>query len=412
MKNIISTLILTIAVMTFTSCNKDSIIINESPPLPTGETVSGTAFYLGPAGTAVNPMVDASVYLGDSLHVSSEDFRDAQDTYPGLLLTFVDKEGNYIFEGVIPKENQVIRIFPQDLYTDLEGVDNTLDGDNNEELTNELIQISIEEDEVDDGNDFTAWKHTTEPAPISISGFVYEDTDMDLIGDTPITSARIVLIDYELYISPDPLDLDKFPSSYSQENGYYEFRDIPPGEYVVQHITSTFYGEINCISSMDQSPEAGEPEISECQVIAVNLTETDPTDYDNVFVFSTPGPASISGYTLEDTDMDLMGDAPIEGNRLELYERGPFGFPTSPDGLPLAWTYSDQDGYFEFRNIPNGEYVIYHIGSPDSPSNCVSNMDQSPEAGEPEAESSCTFIPVNLTDMVTADGDNIYVFSR
>lgn len=409
MKNKISLLIPTIVLILFSSCGKDSVTTVTTPLTPTNQSVSGTAFYdINGNGLGEEPMIDAIVYLGDSILLSTEDFKRDSILNPDILATTIDMAGNYIFEGVNPRENQVLRICPIDAFSDLVGVDNNLDGDLNEALENELIQISIDVDETDDGNDFVAYKLPILQLPPLISGSVLEDTDGDLSGDLPISGRRLEL--YERAADGLPVG-QELGWVISDESGYFEFNDIPSGEYVIYLLVSTS-GFVDCGVSMDQTPEPGEPTNTQgCSYISVNLTNDITQDQDNVFVL-LPRTPSISGNILEDIDQDLIGDLPAPGHRVELYERNAAGVPTSSTGLPIAWDNSDENGYYSFSDIPEGEYVIYHIGTGDYPYDCVANIDQSPEPGEPTMHAGCQFISVNLTAAVSEDEDNVFVISR
>jgi len=398
MRNFVSIFTLGLFIAFF-SCNDDSIDSMITTPVPSNESVSGTAFFDRDGdGIGEEPMNGSRVFLGDSLAISSAN--DSIIFITGIR-TEVDEFGNYAFEGVIPAENQAIRILPIGPYESLVGVDNIEDGDLNETLDNELIQISIEEDESDDGNDFIAFQ----PAPvISVSGYVLEDVDEDLIGDSPSNNHRIVL--HQRSANGEPIT-PGFRNANTDENGYYEFTNVSNGEYIISHVGTEAY-ETRCVSSEDQSQEVGEPDADVECFIPVNLNDTVTEDHDNVFVVENTDVISVSGYVLEDTDGDLEGDKPSFDHIMVLFERDGNGLA----GNPVQSTHSDENGFYGFSNIPNGEYVIQHTGTPAYQHSCVSNMDQSQEVGEPNADVNCSFIPVNLNDEVTEDHDNIFVIEK
>ncbi len=399
MKNLASIFTLGLLVAFF-SCNDDSIDSMITTPVPSNESVSGTAFFDRDGdGVGELPMSGSRVFLGDSLAISS-----ANDSiiFSTGIMTEVDEFGDYDFVGVRPAENQAIRILPIGPYQSLVGVDNIEDGDLNETLDNEIIQISIEEDESDDGNDFVAYW----PIPaIIISGYVLEDVDGDLIGDKPVVGHRLLLTRREA--NGEPIGMGGF-IGITDENGFFQYSSIQNGEYVINHVGTEEY-DYRCVSNMDQSQEAGEPDADvECYLIPVNISDDVKEDHDNIFVIDKTSNVSISGYVLEDTDEDLNGDKPSIDHIMVLFERDDDGLGVNT----VQSTRSDINGYYEFSNIPNGEYVIQHTGTPTYPHSCVSNMDQSQEVGEPDANVNCSFIPVNLNQTVSEDHDNVFVIKK
>jgi len=397
MKYIISILIIALA---FMSCEKDSVVTSSSTPVATNQSVSGTAFFdLSGDGIGEEPMRSEFVFLGDSLTLSTTLNDSLLIINPEVLWTRVDSEGNYIFEGVAPAENQVLMILPDSRFSNLVGVDNIEDGDINETLRNELIQISIEEDETDDGNDFVAYK----PLPaIIVSGYVLEDVDGDLIGDVPVAGHRLLLALRN--DNGEPVGMGG-SVSITDENGFFQYSGIPTdGEYVINYVGTDEY-DYTCVSNMDQSQEVGEPDANvECYLIPVNLNSTVTEDHDNVFVIKKATDISISGFVLEDNNGDLQADQPTPNQEIGLFER-------SANGLPLAQIdarKTDENGAFNFFNIPNGEYVLELLNN----YHCASSIDQSQEPGEPDANIDCIYIPVNLTDTNTEDLDNVFVLDN
>lgn len=340
-------------ILFFNSCAEDSIEINEGPltPTPVLGIVSGTAFFDSDAdGIGDIPMNDATVYLGDSLILSAADWEyDPSD--PSVKSKSVDPEGVYSFQGVSPFGNQVVKIIPNMSYTSIIGLDNTPDGDINETLDNELIQVSLDPLEIDNGNDFVV--QLTDP---SISGYVLLDVDGDSIADQGAADHRM-----ELYNRAENgvANGTAIAVAYTDADGYYEFREIPIGEYVIHHIGAPFY-PYNCVSYMDESPEDGEPPLTPyCIFIPVNLETDDAADDGNVYVISITE-HELTGYIVGVIEEDITRDGfPDEATDLqimvELYERDANGLAT---GDVLYSTLSDTDGTYRIEDIEPGNYVL------------------------------------------------------
>jgi len=367
MKNKTLLLISIIAMIAFSSCQKDSIITNTSPLTPTNQSVLGTAFYdLNGNGLPDVPMTGAFVYLGDSVLLAGEDYKDRlRDTLPdtiiwnpNLLFTTVDTNGNFIFEGVNPRENQLIRICPIHEFSDLIGVDNTLDGDINEEVEDEVINISIEVDETDDGNDFMAYRIPIAVVPGKISGYVLKDVDEDLIGDLPSPNHLIWLYERGPDGLPATSPFNPLARDTSNENGFYEFSEIPNGEYLLARVGTIDGYDYERISRMDQTPEPGEP-AADIRYISVNITDTFIEDQDNVFVvrrIDPNEPGSLSGTIYEDITSDGQPDEVSDIIvTVDIYERDDNGFITGPILYSME---SNMDGSFVFPEIAPGNYAV------------------------------------------------------
>ena len=94
-----------------------------------------------------------------------------------------------------------------------EDVDDAVDA-----LNDDSIEVTLEPGEDDEDN------NAVEEQLGTISGTVLEDTDNDDVGDTPIEGVEITLTD---------VDSGETFTTTTDENGYYEFTDLEPGEYTV-----------------------------------------------------------------------------------------------------------------------------------------------------------------------------------
>ena len=346
------------------SCN-DGIVETRTPPTPTDESISGSAFYdIDGDSTLDGPMTGSIVIIVDSLYSISPKQVDSFYQVPGMLAslnilaTEVDVDGNYIFQGVQNMENQALRIFPVEGYLFIVGRDNTPDGDDNEVEYNEYIGFYLDEDEHDDGNDFVALQFPNLNPSSSITGHVFIDENMDLIGDVPAENHRMEL--YERNANGVPTGQPTMPLfvDYTDADGHYEFKEIPNGQYVIYHIGTGDY-PYTCVSNMDETPETGEPTFNAgCQFIPVNLSDLVTEDHDNVYVIDvieSTEPGKFGGVIYEDITSDgqpdIVSDVMVT---VEIYERDNDGFKMGP---VIYSTTSNIDGTFSIDNIAPGNYV-------------------------------------------------------
>lgn len=259
---------------------------------------------------------------------------------------------------------------------------------------NYLIQVDITDPNVIDTDNFIETIKN-----ISCSGFVLQDLDDDGIGDVGVEGLLIQF--YERGTDGFP-NSQVLTSTFTDENGYYELNRFPEGNYVIEFIGN---GSFQVTNSSDEEPEAWEISTSPDPIyVAVDILDNYHVDGMNNYVIIEYTPViSISGFTLLDIDNDTIGDEGVKALRLELYQRNEDGVPM---GNLIKEAYSDEDGYFEFRNIPAGEYVIYYIGDPFH--FVIKSEDESPEMGEPDIDAGIIFIQVDLLSDEAEDSDNNY----
>lgn len=381
-----------------------------SVPIGMG-TISGRAM-LDTDGDGIGdePMANEIVLLGQEWSVNVAVFNigyhdltcatintDDYPIDPNLRITCTDENGNYVFEEVIEDNGGVIGIGLSSNEYNISGVDGTPDGDAMELDTGRDVYVQVIGDEVDDGNDFLV-----RIIPTKIRGVVTQDTTSDGHGDLPVQGARFRLFHYDE--NTDELVGAALDEVYSDADGVYEFIEPEPGNYMVVGDVLTPIG-LSIVRAMDTSvdPDGGEIIFDHPNWIRVVLSPGE-TDDDNDFLYAQFAVPNIRGRVLEDTNNDGLGDTPLQGHRVELYKRSDTGVPQGPI---VADDFSNVGGYFSFHNVDPGEYVIYYIGI--GPYECVSNMDLSPEPGEPTNHPTCFFIQVDITSEGQLDDGNEFV---
>ncbi len=301
--------------------------------------------------------------------------------------------------GVVPEGEYVIQ-YGQSGYLSLSGEDLTPEaGEPTIHPESNLIQLDVNDTTIEDtDNNFDV------KLKVNCSGYVLQDLDGDGIGDVGVAGELVEFYKDNGIGSPEG---SLISSALTDENGFYQINsNVGTGNYVLVYIRNNDY---LLLDGGDESVENGENTFSpDIAFIPVFWDDETETDEDNIYHIRK-SIKSINGYILLDENDDLIGDSGSKDHRLELYSRNEEGVP---QGNLVAWTYSDGDGYFEFVNIPPGEYVIYNIGNPDCYCTIVKSGDESAEPGEPTESAELIFIPVNLNNALDEDSDNIYIVKQ
>ena len=380
----------------FTSCTKEDIIEEEKITIVLNQSVSGNAFLDSDGdGVAETPMFGGRVYFGFGPHVAEiipmrPDTLDAP--YNEIYWAEVQLDGSYEILGVEEGAmGSIFLIYPEPTIN-LRGKDYTLDGDPFEDQLFSDISCIVELDEHDDGNNFTADLNVIEG---SISGNITIDNDKDGIIDGPEEGVKLWLSNSNGSGNPIGLAID---NTYTDANGNYAFYAVPDGEYVVSFGSNVEY---SVTSSGDASPDGDLPGPLK-EFIPVDLIN-DEHDADNNFEI-VPRWYNITGYVLEDLDNDGIADQPVYQYKVEVYNRDSDG---NPVGASVGWSPSGPDGYYKFLNLPVGEYVVLLTEFSDY--QCVSGKDETPEAGEPQVNPSCSLIQADVLFQDSEDDDNVFI---
>lgn len=394
---------LVLAIIMMSSCTKeDSITITDNTSLLLlNQSVSGTVFIdTDKDWVGDDPFAGAKVYLGDHdlimniIGVPPDSF---EAPFNEILWTEVDRDGLYSFESIMPVESASLVLYTPQIILDMQAKDDTPDGDLNEEELNTTIDIAVLEDEKDDGNNFIVQLKTNDGR---ISGYVMVDTDNDGTADSPEPNVRIKLSRANSDGNPESGTLS-LALEYTNNDGYFEFNTLESGQYVVIMPDVSDY---SMLSSGDLTPDQDPVLPPSSYWIPVNVVDNEH-DTDNNFNLKYK--TTNSGYVLEDTDGDGVGDVGLNLHRIELYKRNSTGVPTS---TLIAASYSDPTGHYKFTNVPAGDYVIYYIGDPNY--TCVNSADETPEVGEPTNNQECFFIQMDVPTDVSEDSDNVFVVKK
>uniref|UniRef100_UPI00374D22B2 SdrD B-like domain-containing protein n=1 Tax=Staphylococcus simulans TaxID=1286 RepID=UPI00374D22B2 len=257
------------------------------------------------------------------------------------VTTTTDNNGNYEFTN-LPNGDYTIT------FETPEGYEPTTPNVGNPELDSNGTTTTVT---VNNGDDKTIdsgfYKPTVEPTPVpatyNLGDYVWEDSNKDGIQNSNEVGIEGVTV---TLTKPD----GSVVTTTTDANGKYEFTDLPNGEYTI-----TF-----------EAPEGYEPTLvnvgntaldSDGTTTTVTINNADNYTIDSGFfkpvVEPTPVPATytVGDKVWEDTNKDGIqnsNEPGIPGVEVTL---------TKPDGSTVTTT-TDENGNYEFTNLPNGEYTI------------------------------------------------------
>ncbi len=302
--------------------------------------------------------------------------------------TTVDGRGRYNFEN-IPVGDYIVLEEVVDGYADVLDEDqdvNASDQDGSNDPVDNRIPVTLSSDENDTGNNFV-----NSLLESRISGFVRIDLDGDRITDAPLEDVTVDLFD---------VNGVRQARTQTDQTGYYEFVGFEPGEYFLFELPNE--DEYEDLYARDESISEFDPDGAENNGndrIFVVLSEGEH-DADNVFANIIPNVGTISGFVLEDTNNDDLGDEGIESILVSLFDL---------DNEIVATRRSASNGSFVFADIPPGDYYLTEadrVGFDD-----VSDFDRTDPDDPGDVDGVNDLIIVSIATDEVDDG-NIFVNRR
>jgi serine-aspartate repeat-containing protein C/D/E len=219
-----------------------------------------------------------------------------------------------------------------------------------EEYKNDAALAYIPADCTSNGHVYTALSYgsvTQTPLPITLSGYVFEDTDADYVheSDEPYIDGvklRLYELDGSSYV-------ETTKTATTQSGGYYEFTGILPGTYRVFEEQPSGYLSVGSTPGTVNGATRGYV-TDEDTLSGINLEGGDDSVHND---FGEIKPASISGYVYVDADNDGVfdsGEKPIKGVTVALL--GADGNATGDT------TTTDSVGYYSFTNLMPDTYGV------------------------------------------------------
>ena len=335
------------------------------------------------------------VYLGETapstdLEIDTAFFH-TEDQLSGnnWFITSTDSIGYYQFDDVGTFDNWQIHLYY--LESSIEAFDNIPDGDLDEEVVGTFINVSVDEDEHDKGNNFEVYIQSY----TALSGQV-------LFEGSSVSAEEHAGLILELYPADENgvTDLDNLiERTQANEAGYYEFVWLESGFYSV---VFPYQEDYTVVQSGDTSPD-DDPVGNDVTSIPVYLDWYEVDSNNNFTLQKNQNSSVISGHVIIDINNDGQGDIPAQSQRLDLYKRSADGLLTTE---LIATTETHAEGYYEFKEINLGEYVIQYVGS--GLYSCLESMDTSPETSEP-INNDCQYISTDLLLEDVDDRDNVFV---
>ncbi len=278
--------------------------------------------------------------------------------------TTTDSQGNYRFSDIKPGRYSLVEITPPG-YIDGKDELGVVDGVSVGKLEQSDRFIDI----VLSGNSKGSKYNFGELLAGSISGKVWADLDEDSVkdgGEPPLAGVIIELLDENGRV---------ISSTTTDENGRYQFNNLPPGNYQIRQTQPAGYFQGGTLPPSGNGSSVKQDLIQNIQLTSgQNVTDAD---------FCEIPPASISGYVFQDgavlyTEDGLLpadlrsyrdgqrtaDDTYISGVRVELRNSAGElvdGNDMLPGMYPAGgiFTTTNSDGLFEFKGLRPGTYYLY-----------------------------------------------------
>ncbi len=219
----------------------------------------------------------------------------------------------------------------------------------------------------------------------SLGDSTFIDVNQDGVqdaGDTPLAGVIVELMSAGpdgVFGTADDAVLD---TTTTDASGSYEFVDLPDGEYQVAFSldpanpahddlvpTWEHQGGDDAADS-DANRQTGRSHTVDLDSAGVDNDPVNDPTIDAGWLDDADAVNEIGNYTWLDTDRDGIpdvGEPPLEGVIVTLYGPGPDGIAGNGDDVALATTTTDASGFYEFTNLPDGEYVVGFELDPTNP---------------------------------------------
>lgn len=233
--------------------------------------------------------VSGYVYVIDANGVQSpSDFmdviiveRDNNSAPNPWIYEQVETDINGYYELVVNEGNELsitpsILDYPF-LFTQLDTlivIDETPDGDPNQNADEGYLDVDLILCEHDDQNNFY---YFLKPIPNKITGSVFIDENNDGIGDIPLLRSKVELFARDVNGQPTGPEIDQ---DFSDGAGNFIFNNVSDGEYVLVLHQKSLYP---LVASFDEDQESGEPDNPIINYISVDINDG-ISDHLNYFI--------------------------------------------------------------------------------------------------------------------------------
>lgn len=210
------------------------------------------------------------------------------------------------------------------------------------------------------------------PRPVTISGTVYEDGNLNWVQDGSDAGIADVQINLQR-LNVDTGQYESVATTTTDANGDYEFGldlNLPPGTYQLVQVQPDGYLDVGALPGTVEGTESGstfddsagnENVITEIQI---PLGDTAATDYD----FKEIRPAAISGNVYHDRNDDGFRDPGEEGIANVLIQITRVGAKEGAihdpfENAPPIFVRTDANGFYTADGLPPGIYEVVEINN-------------------------------------------------
>ncbi len=272
--------------------------------------------------------------------------------YELYATTKTDAKGHYSFD-VDPGTYRVVEIQPEG-YRDVTSFVGTINGEfvGTQIDVNELSNITLMGGQDSIENNFSEYR------TCEVSGKVWVDHERNDVydeGEILLEGVQIDLLDANGNV---------IATTYTDAEGYYEFIDLMPGTYgVFEHQPEKY------LNGGQQVGTEGGLIASQDRTEGIILLSGDSGKKYDFWEYEY---ATLSGYVFKDgEDLKLEEGSELPENVWELYpgirDTSDTPIPNvtlvlkDAEGNEIARTKTDSNGYYEFKNVKPGEYMIYEV---------------------------------------------------
>ncbi|WP_254506789.1 SdrD B-like domain-containing protein [Anatilimnocola floriformis] len=333
------------------------------------------------AGVATRPIEGATVLL-----------KDKQGNI--IKQTVTNAAGKYEFTGLRPGEYTIVEITPPGLIDGGDHVGTVKGVLTGAVVANDTIDVSLRGGDQGINYDFC------EKEPAMVSGYVYHDRDNDGQrdqGEEPIPGTTIVLFD---------ANGTQIATTVTDVNGFYKFTGLKADTYMIVETQPNGWADGKDTPGTVDGVTRGNALTNDKQ----NGVQLYFGDSGIEYNFGELKTVTLSGYVHEDPIRNCIfdpGENPIAGVTITLYDN---------NGVQLAQTVTDANGFYKFENLAPGTYMVRetqpsnYIHGGQEPGNLGGNesKDELSNISIPSGQNAtdynfCEILPVSISGYVHED---------
>ncbi|RLC11727.1 MAG: hypothetical protein DRI57_18540, partial [Deltaproteobacteria bacterium] len=281
-----------------------------------------------------------------------------------VMSTETDEDGNYQFTGLIPGDYRV----EVDTSTLPPGTGPLSDPDGDPDSVTELENQSDDNLNLHFGYEMFA---------ASVGDYVWFDTNQDGIQDTEESGAAGVTVRLI-----DPATDTVLDTTVTNGVGFYEFPEVPPGDYALEFVMPSDVYEFSSQDSgagrmQDAFDSDADPDTGRTDTFTLSGGDNNVLTDAGIFIPEADAdgsagspdgesvePAGIGQFVWYDTDMDGIQDTGADGEPAEPGIAGVQVDLLGPDGSVLSSHVTDGAGFYEFTGLAPGDYSLqFHLPS-------------------------------------------------